>query len=134
MVFVLASTVFIITSEPTMSYWDCGEYISTSYKLEVGHAPGAPLFQMLGRFFSLFAFGDKTMVARMVNTMSALSSGFTILFLFWSITMLARKIVQRNEEMTKAKMHLIFAAGLIGSLAYTFTLSLIHISEPTRPY
>ena len=121
MVFVLASTVFIITSEPTMSYWDCGEYISTSYKLEVGHAPGAPLFQMLGRFFSLFAFGDKSMVARMVNTMSALSSGFTILFLFWSITMLARKIVQRNEEMTKAKMHLIFAAGLIGSLAYTFT-------------
>ena len=121
MVFVIASAVYILTSEPTMSYWDCGEYISTSYKLEVGHAPGAPLFQMIGRFFSLFAFGDKTMVARMVNTMSALSSGFTILFLFWSITMLARKIVQRNEEMTKARMHLIFAAALIGSLAYTFT-------------
>ncbi|MCX6241866.1 MAG: DUF2723 domain-containing protein [Bacteroidetes bacterium] len=121
MVFVIASAVYILTSEPTMSYWDCGEYISTSYKLEVGHAPGAPLFQMIGRFFSLFAFGDLSKVARMVNTMSALSSGLTILFLFWSITMLAKKILLRNEEMNKAKMHLIFAAGLIGSLAYTFT-------------
>ncbi len=121
MVFVIASTVFILTSEPTMSYWDCGEYISTSYKLEVGHSPGAPLFQMIGRFFSLFACGDVTKVARMVNTMSALSSGFTILFLFWSITMLARRIVLRNEEMSRAKMQLIFAAGLVGSLAYTFT-------------
>jgi len=121
MVFIIASAVYIITSEPTMSYWDCGEYISTSYKLEVGHAPGAPLFQMIGRFFSMFAFGDVTHVARMVNTMSALSSGFTILFLFWSITMLAKKIVLKNEEMTPHKMHLVFAAGLIGSLAYTFT-------------
>lgn len=121
MVFVIASAVYILTSEPTMSYWDCGEYISTSYKLEVGHAPGAPLFQMLGRFFSLFAFGNVSLVARMVNTMSALSSGFTILFLFWSITMLARKLVQGREEMTKSRMHTIFAAGLIGSLAYTFT-------------
>ncbi|MCX6284496.1 MAG: DUF2723 domain-containing protein [Bacteroidetes bacterium] len=121
MVFVIASAVFILTSEPTMSYWDCGEYISTSYKLEVGHAPGAPLFQMIGRFFSLFAMGDVTKVARMINTMSALSSGLTILFLFWSITMLAKKFVVRNEEMSKAKMHLIFAAGLVGSLAYTFT-------------
>ncbi|MCX6286991.1 MAG: DUF2723 domain-containing protein [Bacteroidetes bacterium] len=121
MVFVIASAVYIITSEPTMSYWDCGEYISTSYKLEVGHAPGAPLFQMIGRFFSMFAFGDVTKVARMVNTMSALSSGLTILFLFWSITMLAKKFILRNEEMSKTKMHLIFAAALIGSLAYTFT-------------
>ncbi len=121
MVFVIASAVFILTSEPTMSYWDCGEYISTSYKLEVGHAPGAPLFQMIGRFFSLFAMGDVTLVARMINTMSALSSGLTILFLFWSITMLAKKFVMRNEEMNKAKMHLIFAAGLVGSLAYAFT-------------
>jgi len=121
MVFIIASSVYIITSEPTMSYWDCGEYITTSYKLEVGHAPGAPLFQMIGRFFSLFALGDKTMVARMVNTMSALSSGFTILFLFWSITMLARKMILRNEEMSRYKMKLIFAAALIGSLAYTFT-------------
>ncbi len=121
MVFIIASAVYIMTSEPTMSYWDCGEYISTSFKLEVGHAPGAPLFQMIGRFFSLFAFGNLTLVARMVNTMSALSSGFTILFLFWSITMLAKKILLKNEEMSREKMHFILAAGLIGSLAYTFT-------------
>ena len=85
-VFLIASIVFIITSEPTMSFWDCGEYIATAYKLEVGHPPGAPLYQMLGRFFSLFAMGDTALVAQMINIMSALSSSFTILFLFWSIT------------------------------------------------
>ena len=81
-VFLIASAVYILTSEPTMSFWDCGEYIATAFKLEVGHPPGAPLFQLIGRFFTLFAFGDVTLVARMVNTMSALASGFTILFLF----------------------------------------------------
>src|SRR5450759_2205117 len=90
LVFAIASSVFILTSEPTMSFWDCGEYIATAFKLEVGHPPGAPLFQMIGRFFSLFAFGNTALVARMVNTMSALASGFTILFLFWSITRLAK--------------------------------------------
>jgi len=121
-VFVIASIVFILTSEPTMSYWDCGEYISTAFKLEVGHPPGAPLFQMIGRFFSLFAFGNLAHVARMVNTMSALASGLTILFLFWTITMIARKIVlKNNDELTDTKMYAILGAGLVGSLAYTFT-------------
>jgi hypothetical protein len=121
LVFAIASTVYIMTSEPTMSFWDCGEYISTAFKLEVGHPPGAPLFQMIGRFFSLFA-SDVTHVARMVNTMSALCSGLTILFLFWTITMIAKKLVLNDgEEMTVSKMHLIIGAGLIGSLAYTFT-------------
>ncbi len=121
LVFAIASSVFILTSEPTMSFWDCGEYIATAFKLEVGHPPGAPLFQMIGRFFSLFA-GDVSHVARMVNTMSALCSGFTILFLFWTITMIAKKLVlKEGEEMTTSKMHLIMGAGLIGSLAYTFT-------------
>jgi hypothetical protein len=120
-VFVIATTVFILTAEPTMSFWDCGEYISTAFKLEVGHPPGAPLFQLIGRFFSLFAFGDTALVARMVNTMSGVSSGFTILFLFWSITMIAKKIMNRAGEMTDAKMYMIFGAGLVGSLAYTFT-------------
>ena len=105
-----------------MSFWDCGEYISTAFKLEVGHPPGAPLFQMIGRFFSLFAFGDVTHVARMVNTMSALASGFSILFLFWTITMIAKKIALKNkEELTEPKMFAIMGAGLVGSLAYTFT-------------
>lgn len=116
-----ASAIYIITSEPTVSFWDCGEYISTAYKLLVGHPPGAPLFQMLGRVFSLFALGDTTHVARMVNTMSALSSGFTILFLFWSISMLAKKVVLVKGELTKGKMAAIFGSALVGSLAYTFT-------------
>ncbi|MDD4604322.1 MAG: DUF2723 domain-containing protein [Bacteroidales bacterium] len=120
-VFTIASTVYILTSEPTMSFWDCGEYIATAFKLEVGHPPGAPLFQLIGRFFSLFAFGDVTLVARMVNTMSALASGFTILFLFWTITIIAKKIALRNGEMTNQKMRMIMIAGLTGALAYTFT-------------
>ena len=91
--FAIASFVYLRSIEPTASWWDCGEYIATAFKLQVGHPPGAPLFQMIGRFFSLFTFGDVTHVAMMVNIMSALASGFTILFLFWSITYLARKIV-----------------------------------------
>ena len=120
-VFLIASVVYILTSEPTMSFWDCGEYISTAFKLEVGHPPGAPLFQLIGRFFSLFAFGDLTHVARMVNTMSALASGFTILFLFWTITMIAKKMIVGKGEMTDQKMWTIISAALVGSLAYTFT-------------
>ncbi len=121
-VFLVASTVFILTSEPTMSLWDCGEYIATAFKLEVGHPPGAPLFQLIGRFFSLFAFGDVKHVARMVNTMSALCSGLTIMFLFWTITMIAKKIALKNRnEMTTGTIYAIMGAGLVGSLAYTFT-------------
>ncbi|MBP7497410.1 MAG: DUF2723 domain-containing protein [Bacteroidales bacterium] len=121
LVFAIASTVYILTSESTASFWDCGEYIATSYKLMVGHPPGAPTFQLLGRFFSLFAFGDTALVARMVNTLSALASGFTILFLFWSITMLAKKFIIKNNEYTIGEMAAVFGAGIVGSLAYTFT-------------
>ncbi|MFC1732957.1 protein O-mannosyl-transferase family [candidate division KSB1 bacterium] len=121
LIFAIASTVYIVTSEPTASLWDCGEYITTAYKLEVGHPPGAPFFQLLGRFFSLFAFGNVALVARMINTMSALSSGFTVLFLFWSITMLAKKLVQQNAEMNKDKMFAVFGSAIVGSLAYTFS-------------
>ncbi len=120
-VFTIASTVYILTSEPTMSFWDCGEYIATAFKLEVGHPPGAPLFQLIGRFFSLFAFGDLSLVARMVNTMSALASGFTILFLFWTITMIAKKIVIRQYGEIGNRTYAIMGAGLVGALAYTFS-------------
>ncbi|MBL7138624.1 MAG: DUF2723 domain-containing protein [Bacteroidales bacterium] len=134
-VFLIATLVYIITSEPTMSFWDCGEYIATAYKLEVGHPPGAPLFQMLGRFFSLFAMGDVTLVARMVNTMSALSSSFTILFLFWSITMIAKKIaLRKGDDMNEGKMFAILGAGLIGSLAYTFSDSFWFSAEEGEVY
>lgn len=119
--FALASLVYILTSEPTTSFWDCGEYISTAYKLQVGHPPGAPFFQLAGRFFSLFAFGDTSQVARMINTMSALSSGLTIAFLFWSITMLARKIKGEKREIDLPGLIAILGSGFVGSLAYMFS-------------
>ncbi len=120
--FIIASTVYLLTIEPTASWWDCGEYIATAFKLQVGHPPGAPLFQMLGRFFSLFAFGDVSHVAMMVNIMSALSSSFCILFLFWSIVLFAKKIVAPKGEMTTTgQMLTVFGAAFIGSMAYTFS-------------
>lgn len=121
-VFAIATTVYFLTIEPTASWWDCGEYIATAYKLQVGHPPGAPLFQMLGRFFSLFAFGDTSKVALMVNIMSALSSSFTILFLFWTITHFARKISMREgSEMNQAKAYAVIGSGVVGALAFTFS-------------
>ena len=119
--FGVASLVYILTSEATTSFWDCGEYIATAYKLQVGHPPGAPIFQLLGRFFSLFAFGNTALVARMVNTMSALSSGLTIAFLFWTITMLAKKLFSGSGAINQVKMIVIFGSGIVGALAYTFS-------------
>ena len=120
-VFVIASAVYLMTMEPTASFWDCGEFISSAFKLEVGHPPGAPFFMLVANLFTQFA-SDPSKVAVMVNTMSALASGFTILFLFWSITHMARKIiVDRTEEMTLAQMITILGAGLVGALAYTFS-------------
>ncbi|MFZ4399159.1 MAG: protein O-mannosyl-transferase family [Bacteroidales bacterium] len=121
LIFIVAAAVYILTSEPTASFWDCGEYIATSYKLQVGHPPGAPFFQLIGRFFSLFAFNDVSNVARMVNTMSALASGLTILFLFWTITLLGKKLVKRNGELTDGKIIAIFGSAVVGALAYTFS-------------
>ena len=112
-VFLIATIVYFLTMEPTVSWWDCGEYISTSYKLQVGHPPGAPTFQLIGRFFTLFAFGDVTKVAMMINIMSCLCSSFTILFLFWTISMLAQKL--------KLSDLAVLSASAIGALAFTFT-------------
>lgn len=119
--FVIATIVFFMTLEPTASWWDCGEYIATAYKLQVGHPPGAPLFQLLGRFFSLFAFGNEAIVAMMVNAMSALSSSFTILFLFWTISMLAEKVMVKDGEMNSGKMYAILGSAFVGAMAFTFT-------------
>jgi len=118
---LFASAVYIITSEPTVSFWDCGEYIATAFKLLVGHPPGAPLFQMTGRFFSLMALGDNALVAQMVNVMSAVSSGFTIMFLFWTITMLAGKLTAKEGSLTNDRQLVIFGSALTGALAFTFT-------------
>lgn len=120
-VFLIAAFTYLSTMESTASFWDCGEYIACAYKLEVGHPPGAPLFVLIGRFFSLFAFGDVSKVGMMINAMSALCSAFTILFLFWSITALARKIVAKDGEFTTANMYAVFGAGAVGALAYTFS-------------
>ncbi len=119
-IFAFSSWVYLSTVEPTASWWDCGEYISTAFKLQVGHPPGAPLFQLLGRFFSLFAFGDLSKVAIMINYMSAISSSATILFLFWSITMLGLKFT-KDEEISTGRMYAILGSGLVGALAYTFS-------------
>ncbi len=121
LVFLVASFTYLSTMEPTASFWDCGEYIACAYKLEVGHPPGAPLFLLIGRFFSLFAFGDTSKVGMMINAMSAMCSAFTILFLFWSITALARKIVDKSGELTTGKMYAVMGAGAVGALAYTFS-------------
>ncbi|MGC6490220.1 MAG: DUF2723 domain-containing protein [Flavobacteriales bacterium] len=119
--FSTAFFVYYLTIEPTVSFWDCGEYISTAYKLEVGHPPGAPFFQLMGRFFSLFA-SDVSNVAYMINIMSALSSAFTILFLFWTITALSKKLVlPEGKQFELAKWIGIFGSGLVGALAYTFS-------------
>lgn len=122
LVFAISTFTYVSTIEPTASFWDCGEYIACSYKLEVGHPPGAPFFLLIARFFSLFAMGDVAQAAMWVNVMSALCSSFTILFLFWSITRLAKKLVAPNgEELDQVRSISILGAGLIGSLAYTFS-------------
>lgn len=119
--FAIAAATYLTTMEPTASFWDCGEFIASAYKLDVGHPPGAPFFMLTGRFFSLFA-SDPTQVALMVNALSALASAFTILFLFWTITHLARKILIRSEEdFTLARLIGIIGAGMVGALAYTFS-------------
>ena len=120
-VFAIASFVYLSTIEQTVSFWDCGEYIATAYKLEVGHPPGAPLFQLLGRLFSLFAEPGTSQVAVAINIMSALCSSFTILFLFWTITSFGRRIFAKSKEEDSLKMIAILAAGVVGSLTYTFT-------------
>ncbi len=120
-VFAIATAVYFLTIEPTVSWWDPGEHIATAYKLQIGHPPGAPTFQLIGRIFALFAFGNTAKVALLINAMLSLSSSFTILFLFWTITMLARKIIVKNGEITKANMWTIFTAGFVGSMAFTFS-------------
>ena len=119
--FLIAAFVYCSTIEPTASFWDCPEFITTGYKLEVGHPPGAPFFMLTANLFSQFA-SDPSQVARMVNTMSALLSSTTILFLFWSITHLTRKLIVKDwSSLTTAKLIAIEASGLVGALIYTFS-------------
>jgi len=130
LVFAVAAATYLLTMEPTASFWDCGEYISSAYKFDVGHPPGNPFFLMVGHFFSLFA-SDQSHVAMMVNASSAIASAFTILFLFWTITALARKLIvpmsgaksssEAVKEMTISQGLGVLGAGAVGALAYTFS-------------
>lgn len=119
-VLLVASVTYLSTIEPTTSFWDCGEFIASSYKLEVGHPPGNPVFQLIARFFTLPAGPEKA--AMMVNAMSAMCSAFTILFLFWTITHLGRRVTEKSKkELSGNGSIAIFGAGLVGALAYTFS-------------
>jgi hypothetical protein len=119
-VFAISFFVYLITMERTVSFWDCGEFLSTAYKLEVGHSPGAPLFMLLGRLFGMFASPEN--VALYINGLSALMSALTILFLFWTITHFANKLLMKGEtEYTPGKLLAIMGAGAVGALAYTFS-------------
>ena len=120
LVFAIAATVYLMTIEPTASFWDCGEFITSAYKLEVGHPPGAPLFMLVGNIFSHLT--DPSNAGKMVNIMSGLFSALTIMFLFWTITHLTRRmIVKDDEKITLSQTILILGCGLVGSLAYTFS-------------
>ncbi len=118
--FAIALITYSLTVEPTMSFWDCGEYIATSAKLEVGHPPGAPLYQMLGAFFAIFAM-NKESIALMVNMMSVFSSAFTILLMFWSSTIILKKVVSSYTEFDKNNAIAVLGSSFIGSLTFTFS-------------
>ena len=119
-ILLIASFTYLSTIEPTTSFWDCGEFIASSFKLEVGHPPGNPVFQLIARFFTLPAGPEKA--AMMVNAMSAMCSAFTIMFLFWTITHLGRRINEKiGKKFTLIGSFAVFGAGLIGALVYTFS-------------
>ena len=121
-VFFIALITYTLTVEPTASFWDCGEFIACAYKLQVPHPPGAPLFLLLGRMFSLLALGDVTKVAYWVNMMSVVSSALTILFLHWTIVMIGRKMINKSfEELNANERFGLLASGVVGSLIYTFS-------------
>ncbi len=131
--FSVALVVFLLTLEPTASWWDCSERITAAYKLEIAHPPGAPFFMLLGRFFTLFA-PDTSKVALAMNAMSALASAFTVMLLFWVITSLASKLVKNDDELSKGEIIAIIGSGLVGSLAFTFSDSFWFIAVEAEAY
>ena len=119
-VFTIALVTYWLTVEPTASFWDAGEYITTSSNLEVGHPPGAPLYQLLGAFFSIFAM-EATNIALTINLMSVFASAFTILFMFWSLTLLLTTIISKNNAITKESSYAVLGSAVIGSLTFAFS-------------
>ncbi len=132
-VFFIALITYTITVEPTSSFWDAGEYIATSAKLQVGHPPGAPLLQMIGAFFAMFAL-EPDQIARMVNYVSGVSSAFTILFMFWTITNLVRKLIAAEGALTNSKAIAVLGSGLVGALAFTYSDSFWFNAVETEVY
>ena len=132
--FSIAFITYRICIEPTGSFWDAGEYISTSAKLQVGHPPGAPLLQMIGAFFSMFAFGDTSKIALMVNAVSNVSSAFAVLFMFWTITNLTQKLIVKKKKLSNSNAIAVLGSGLVGSLAFTFSDSFWFNAEETEVY
>lgn len=119
--FAISTVVYLLTLEPTVSFWDCGEFILSAFRLQVGHPPGAPLFLMIGRIATLFSFGDASKAALMMNALSAICSGFAIMFLFWTITHLVRRVYSGSDETGSVHIPAILGSGIIGALAYTFS-------------
>jgi hypothetical protein len=132
--FTIALITYALTIEPTVSFWDAGEYILTSSKLQVGHPPGAPLFQILGAFFSIFTFGNNELIGMMMNMMSGVASAFTILFMFWTISLLLKKLISNEDELTQNASIAILGSALVGSLAFTFTDSFWFNAVETEVY
>ena len=132
-VFFIALITYTITVEPTGSFWDAGEYITTSAKLQVAHPPGAPLLQMIGAFFAMFAL-EPDQVARMVNYVSGVSSAFTILFMFWTITNLTRKLISKKDKFTNSNAIAVFSSGIVGALTFTFSDSFWFNAVETEVY
>ncbi|WP_190811104.1 DUF2723 domain-containing protein [Flagellimonas sp. S3867] len=132
--FTIAFVVYALTVEPTGSFWDAGEYITTSSKLQVGHPPGAPLLQMIGAFFAMFAFSDVTKIALMVNAVSVVSSAFAVLFTFWTITNLTRKMISKKKSISNSKAIAILGSGLVGALTFTFSDSFWFNAVETEVY
>lgn len=130
--FAIALITYTLTVEPTISFWDCSEYIATSSNLELGHPPGAPLFQMMGAIFSIFAT-DPTQIAFMVNMLSVFSSAFTILFMFWSLTLIMKKVFL-NEESAKENVIMVLGSAFVASLAFTFTDSFWYSAVEAEVY
>ena len=133
LVFAISFFTYALTIEPTVSFWDAGEYILTSSKLQVGHPPGAPLFQMMGAFFSIFAL-EPSQIGMIMNMMSAVASAFTILFMFWTISMLLVKLVKYKKDSNKNKGLAILGSALVGSLAFAFTDSFWFNAVETEVY
>jgi len=131
--FLIAFITYSFTVEPTVSFWDAGEYILTSSKLQVGHPPGAPFFQMMGAFFSIFA-SEPNQIGLMINMMSATASAFTILFMFWSIVLLIKQVVKNNDESSKGQNTAILGAAFVGSLSFAFTDSFWFNAVETEVY